>query len=75
MTLLEQARAAQRTGQRYTPEHVELALAWIREEVGFACVGAAIKKKGAGVVYNFLALALREAYRNGQLTIAKPSKK
>lgn len=72
MSLLDkalQSGAHKRSGIDYTQEHMELALAWIKGEIGMTQVAKALElaKDNRGGIYNFLAIALREAYKKGLL--------
>jgi hypothetical protein len=55
-----------------TSEHIELALAWLKSEVGIKQVSVALNKHPqSGHVLYMIAIYLREAYRKGNLTIKK----
>lgn len=72
MSLLDKAKqsgAVKRATISYDAEQLELALAWMRGEIGMTQVSRAleINENNRGGVYNFLAIALREAFRKGLL--------
>ena len=71
-TLLEKAKAV-KMGRRdtiITDEHVELALAWIRDEVNLSQINVALKKsRQSGNVLYKMATSLREAHRQGKIKI------
>ena len=55
-----------------TPEHIELALAWMKGEIGLKQVSVALNQNPkAGHGLYSIAIYLREAYRKGNLTIKK----
>lgn len=61
-TLLEKAKGVKgnRTPQKITDEHIELALAWVNGEVPYSAVNIALGKPKVGShAYTFLALTLK----------------
>lgn len=73
-SLLERAKQQERMRKgtaRSTPERVELALAWIRGEVGITQVARALELKDVHTAYIPIVVALRQAYRDGTLKIKK----
>lgn len=71
-TLLEKAKSVTNIRKNHiTEEEVELALAWMRDEISMTQATVAIgqdKRQGA-MIYSKFCLALREAYRAGLLKI------
>ncbi len=70
-TLLEKAKEAKvkrRSRIPVTEEHIELALSWMRCEIGIAQVNIALglPKEQSNTLYS-LAVWLREAYKRGKL--------
>lgn len=73
LSLLDKARNAQIRRQPIidvTPEMIDLAIAWLQDEVTTAQVGVALKANPAHTLYK-LAVIIREAYRNGVITATK----
>lgn len=53
---------------RFTEEErADVAVAWLKDEIGFRQIRIALKISGSNV-YNFLASGCREALRQGKLT-------
>jgi hypothetical protein len=76
MSLLQEALSLQKkqkheAGKAYTPQQVELALAWILDQVSYTPIKTVMELGEGSNVYNFLAVALREAYRRGLLHVGK----
>jgi hypothetical protein len=74
MSLLQEALSLQKkqkhdAGKVYTAQQVELALAWLKDEVSYTPVKVVMELGEGSNVYNFLAVALREAYRRGLINI------
>jgi len=46
--------------KKYSEEEIELALAWLNDQVTMSQVAVALKMKNKGGVYSFLAQALRQ---------------
>ena len=70
-TLLQKALKVKKGHHRtlkYNSEEVELALAWLEDEITFTQVTIVINKTGSNL-YNFLAQALRKAYQKGKLKV------
>ncbi len=73
-TLLEKAKKIKGKAHPKVPltnEHLELAFAWLRNEIGLTQVNLAIGKdphKSGNILYS-IAVWLREAYRQGKLKI------
>ena len=75
MTLLEKAKATHSGAKRSTTissEHIELAIAWARDEINFRQVLIAVfdNPKANTQGYVLVARALREAFRQG---LVKPT--
>jgi hypothetical protein len=68
-TLLEIAHAIKLPkGRAITAQEIELALAWLKDEITLFQLCAAIGKRGQGSnSYVLVAIASREAYRQGKL--------
>ena len=69
-SLLEKARTKKAGSKQpliITPEHIDLAIAWARNEVTYSQVADAMGKSKAGgpLVYCFLARALSQALTEG----------
>lgn len=72
MTLLNKALAAKlkRPRSSSSDEEIELAIAWLRGEIGITQVQVALQSKHSGsIAYLFLARSLRDAYAKGKLQI------
>jgi hypothetical protein len=73
MSLLDDAKAhstKKRPTVPITNERVELALAWLTDEVSITQLAHALDgNRPASNAYVSIAIALREAYRKGRLTI------
>ena len=74
LTLLEKAKMSKR--RQYpvlrTDEHLELALGWLKDEIGLAQVNEAMGKDGqqySGNILYHIAVWLRECYRQGKIKI------
>ena len=70
MTLLEQAKThpvRHRAERKITKEHIELAIAWARDEITYSqlkhVLGFQSGNNNSTQVYLFLAMALREAVK------------
>ena len=70
-TLLEKAKEAEvsRKSITPTPEEVELALAWLTQEVRSKQVLDALNNTSTTAIYSFLCRAFRKAYQDGKLII------
>ncbi len=71
MNLLEKAKTIDKKRPQViiTDEHIELALAYIRDEVSIASVGEAMGyRQGAQSAYTTLARSLKAAYEKGKLS-------
>lgn len=72
-TLLEKAKAKKLSmpkGKiRTTDEHIELAFAWLKDEVRLKQISEVCGKKNNGNILYSIAVWLREAYRQGKLKI------
>lgn len=71
-SLLKNARkfvGRKRLEYRYTDEHFELAIAWLKGEISSGQVAYALGKNQAGSVNYRTAVALREAYRLGKIKV------
>ena len=71
-TLVEQAKALAAKRSRYgkrTAEDIDLAIAWVKGEVGLKEVreAKAIEVDGSAASYLFLAVALKQAVSEGKL--------
>ena len=69
-TLLEQAKevkSGRTTAINYSEERIELALAWIKDEISGKQLMTVISKahENRGTLYNFVAIAIREGVRKG----------
>lgn len=75
MTLLEQAKTIKRRSQKYefNDETLELALAWVHDEISSKQAAAALlgKYKSANHLYP-MALILQEAVRKKKIKIIYP---
>jgi hypothetical protein len=71
MTLLQDALKDARTRKMtgLNPEIIELALAWLRGEVGHSQARKSLKLSNSCSTYIMLARSLREAYNQGKITI------
>jgi len=71
-TLLQRAKAVKVNSRHrvISDEYIDLALAWIRDEIGLTQVNVVLGKKreGGNSLYG-IAVWLREAYRNGKIII------
>lgn len=72
-TLLEKAKSAKCQGSpkyKITDEHIELAIAWMKDEIRFKQLNVALGKPvNSGNILYSVAIWLREAYRNGKINI------
>lgn len=71
-TLLQRAKKVPINKRKIvvTDEHIELALAWLRDEVALRQMNIVLMKPNqSGNVLYGTAVALREAYRRGKITI------
>ena len=71
-SLLEKALTAKRPDkrlERITPEEIELALAWLQDEVTLTQVAYALGMKGPGNAVSRMAVIIREAYRAGLIKV------
>ena len=63
-TLLEKAKDRKRRyttqTRRYNKEEIELALAWVDDEIGLSDIGTALELKGGSNAYSFLAFVLKQ---------------
>lgn len=70
-TLLQVAKASKTRARQthYTREEIELALAWARDKVSWTAVSEALVATNheSHNVQNFVAYAIREAFRRGVL--------
>lgn len=66
-TLLERAKSLDKHGgdRQITDDEIELALAWLRDEVTLSQIAGAKSgnRRWSTAAYGFLAIALREAWR------------
>lgn len=63
LSLLDTAKSVKqlrKNGISITPEHIELALAWVKDEVSLTQVSAALKCKSITMAYCNIAFALKE---------------
>lgn len=68
MSLLDEAKAYKtKVSCKMGQEAIELALAWIKNEVSLSQVTSVINVKSSTSSYMYLARALREAYRQNLL--------
>lgn len=74
-TLLEQAKEIKirtRTYKKIEDEEIELALAWMKDEITIKQLnGVSLKLKSSGNALYRVAIVLKEAYRKGKLVIKK----
>lgn len=70
MTLLDKAFQVtpRKTTQAFSPEEIELAVAWANSEVSLTQVQAAMNKPTLSGCYSFLSRALRQYIRQGGKT-------
>lgn len=73
MNLLERAKArgSKVRGappRKVTREEVELAIAWLKGEVTYSAVVRVMKLTSGSNVYGFIAIGLREAYKQNRVT-------
>jgi hypothetical protein len=73
MNLLEKAKARGTKAQGAPPrkvskDQVELAIAWLRGEVTYSAVMDVMKLTAGSNVYGFVAIALKEAYKQNRIT-------
>jgi hypothetical protein len=78
-TLLEKASKIpthrKKSKRVITPQHIELAIAWAKDEIRLSQIMAAMEMGGSTTtVYTFLALVLRQAMKDGLLVEGKPKK-
>jgi hypothetical protein len=76
MSLLDRAKAHPvQVRTEIDPEQIEVALAWIRDEITISQAGHVLSaaKEPGSQTYVTLAIALRAAYRKGQLVFPEPS--
>lgn len=75
MSLLEEALTLEekvtnrRKVNQYSAEEVELALAWLKDEVTYSTLQVVAELPSGAGAYAFLAIAVREAYRRGLINI------
>lgn len=50
-----------------TPEHQDLAIAWLTGEISYKQIETVLGISGSNI-YNFLAMSIRAAYKDGRLT-------
>jgi hypothetical protein len=67
MSLLDKAKQVRtnHASERYTKEEVELCEAWLNDEIGYTAI-AKVTGKTTTQVYCFLALCLRQMYRDSK---------
>lgn len=68
MSLLEKAKAIKTSSRRTTEEEIDLAFAWLRDEVSSIQVAKAYGKKS--VCLYRTAKAIKEAFNQGKIKIA-----
>jgi hypothetical protein len=69
-SLLDKAKETKtRKRSDATEEEIELALAWLADEVSIGQLNKALDKAAGAGAYSWLASTLREAYRNGILVV------
>ena len=69
--LVEKAKKFPNNKLKKGEEYEELAIAWLKGEVGLEGVGRAVGKKYSGNVLYSVAVWLRDAYQNGKIVIKK----
>ena len=72
-TLLERARAhspRRNPKKPVQPQEIDLALAWLQDEIHLGQVSAAYGGEGTANTLYRIAVCLREAHRKGQLQVA-----
>lgn len=71
-TLLQQAKEIKvlKRRVRVSDEHIELAIAWMKDEIGLGQINIVMGQKisGGNVLYN-ISVWLREAYRKGIIKV------
>jgi len=72
MSLLKQAKSKKLENYKKfdSKELAEVAIAWLEGEIAYSQV-ANLRGISRGSVYNLLSFGIREAYRNGKITIKK----
>lgn len=75
-TLLEKAKKIKLHRKNYSPEEMELAIGWFKDEVGTKqlCLVKGIKETSRNSIYNFLAVVLKQALRQGYFELKKKKK-
>jgi hypothetical protein len=73
MNLLERAKARgskvrDTPPRKVTRDEVELAIAWLKGEVTYCAVVRVMKLTSDSNVYGFIAIGLREAYKQNRVT-------
>jgi hypothetical protein len=73
MKLLDKAKARSKKTlgappRKMTKDEVELAIAWLRGEVTYSAVMEVMKLTSGSNVYAFVAVGLREAYKQNRIT-------
>jgi len=71
-TLLQKAKKVKMRHRKIivTDEHIELALAWVKDDITLTQVNLALNKpRDTGNTLYALAVYIREAYRKGQIKI------
>ena len=74
MSLLDKALAVERIARKncvITAEHMELAVAWLRDDINLKQVERALALGGSQPPYSFLARVIRQAFAQG-LLIERP---
>lgn len=71
MTLLEKAKIVQRRKRmdKITDEEIELAVGWLKGEIGVAGACRAMGLKPCGPAQYRIAIFLREGYRRGKFKL------
>lgn len=72
LTLLQVAKQGpnvSKISKRISDEEIELALAYLKDEVSYSQIQAVLKMKNGGGVYNFITTRVREAFRRNLITI------
>lgn len=74
MSLLEKAREIpirRRGAEGVTVEEIELALAWMKDEITLTQIARVMNHKGPGTTVSRISILLREAYRKGMIREGK----
>jgi hypothetical protein len=66
-TAITSTHRGRSTKHTYSAEEIDLAVGWLNETVSYKQVCAVLNRHGSNL-YNFIAIALREAYRQGKLS-------